>query len=143
MCARTGGPAVFPTAGPPPLLACASHAMRRARRRTLCVMPMLTEVPDTHLLAPNWRAAVVILTAAFPHDQTVWDRIGLGEHADLTLLYCNTERPMSDRVLLACAQGFIDGHTPVPIAQLWKLSDPRLRLVLDALAIARGSLPID
>lgn len=105
-------------------------------------MPTLVEV-ETHALTRGWHAAVVILTAAFPHDRDVWSEVKVGETADLSEAYLDPRRPLHDRVLLACAQGFTDGRTMVPVGQLVALPDSRLRLVLDALAIARGSLPID
>lgn len=103
-------------------------------------MPRLVDVP-THELAASWHAAAVVLTMAFPRDHDVWSRVSLGERADLVELYRSPDRPMPDRVLLAFAQGLVDDTGP--FGELVRLPDAQMRLFLDALAIARGSLPVD
>lgn len=106
-------------------------------------MPLLTEVTGQVELTRQWRAAVVILCTAFPHDETVWAHVSPGQSMDLLPLVADPGRPMRERLLLAVAQGLVDGRTTVPVHELVVLHDSRLRLVLDALAIARGSLPVD
>lgn len=106
-------------------------------------MPTLTQVPGLSQLAAPWRAACVILASGFPKDEHVWDQVVPGQSIDLGPLLADTSRPMAERMLLAIAQGLVDGRTTVPVGELVKLPDGWLRLALDALAIARGSLPID
>lgn len=106
-------------------------------------MPQLTEVTAAHDLTREWRAAVVVLCAGFPHDRAVWARVSPGESIDLLPLVADQSRPMRERLLLAVAQGLVDGRTTVPVHELVVLHDSRMRLVLDALAIARGGLPVD
>lgn len=113
--------------------------MATLTRRRLVVR----EVPGMAQLPAHWRGACVILAAGFPNDDDVWDRVAPGQVADLTPLCRDLARPLADRVLLACAQSLTDGTAVVPFRELANLDDRRLTLVLDALAIARGSFPID
>lgn len=103
-------------------------------------MPTLTEVGTGNRPAP-WRAAIVVLCSAFPSDGEVWARFDPDGRCDLLPLLRDQRRPMGDRVLLAVAQGLVDGRTVVPVAELTRLDNARLRLAIDALAIARGSFP--
>ena len=93
-------------------------------------MPSLIDVGSARMTAP-WRACMVVLCERFPRDEQVWARVVPGESCDLTPLLADRGRPLAQRVVLAAAQSFIDPATTLP------------RSVLDALAIARGSLPID
>lgn len=103
----------------------------------------MRDVPGMAQLPDHWRGACVILAAAFPRDDAVWARVSPGRHGHLTDLAADLDRPLGDRVLLMCAQGLIDGTAAVPFAEFTNLDDRRLILALDALAIARGSFPID
>lgn len=106
-------------------------------------MPTLTQVGTAHLPAP-WRAVCVILCEQFGRDRRVWARVQAGESIDLAPEVADVRRPMAERLMLATAQSIIDGTTLVPVGRLFAdLSDRQLRSVIDALAIARGSLPID
>jgi hypothetical protein len=106
-------------------------------------MPTLTQVTGSIDLTREWRAAVVILTTAIGDDEAVWEHVSPGVSIDMSPLLADLGRPMRDRIMLAVAQGLCDGTTMVPFRELVALGDTRLRLVLDALAIARGSLPVD
>lgn len=106
---------------------------------------VLTEVPGLVDLSAGWRGACVILSGAFPHDRRVWAHVIPGVCIELDSEVRDTRRPLADRLLLAAAQSLVDGKTTLPLGGLVNLSDRRLRLVLDGLAIARGGLglPID
>lgn len=96
-----------------------------------------------HLPRP-WRAACTLLCERFdPADTAVWDHVHPGVSIDLTGVIHDQTRPMPQRVMAAVAQGLVDGLTLIPTGQLVTLADRDMRSVLDALAIARGSLPID
>lgn len=123
--------------------------MRNAPRTALAraraydgLMPTLVEVGASRLSTP-WRAACVVLCEQFPRDADVWARVTPGQACDLLPLIRDTARPMSQRVMLAVAQGIIDGATVVPVAELPRLSDRQLSSVLSALAIVRGAWPLD
>jgi hypothetical protein len=105
-------------------------------------MPTLLEV-GTARMSPTWRASCVILCAHFARDRAVWDAVVPGESIDLGPLVYDQDRPVAQRVLLAVAQSFHDPAMLLPFGHLATLPDRQLRTVLDALAIARGSLPID
>lgn len=94
------------------------------------------------MLPAEWRAATLILRDRFAYDDDVWVTVEPGRRLDLYPLIGDQGRPMGDRVLLAAAQGFIDRTTGVPVGYLTELDDERLRLFLDALAVARGGLPV-
>lgn len=103
--------------------------------------PRVRHVPGAAHLPAHWRAACVILAAAFPRDEEVWARVSPGVRADLHRLITDPRRAQADRTLLACAQSLIDATAAVPFAALANLDDRRLTLALDALGIARGSFP--
>lgn len=108
-------------------------------------MPTLTDVTFAKRdLSPAWRAAVVILTTRFGRDTEVWEHVIPGDSIDLMPLLADRRRRQADRLLLAVAQQLAapDSIT-VQLAPVMELDDRRLRIVLDALAIARGSLPVD
>lgn len=105
-------------------------------------MPSLIDVGSARMTAP-WRACMVVLCERFRDDAQVWARVVPGESIDLTPLLHDLGRPLRQRVVLAVAQSFLDPTTTLPFGQLVHLPDRDLRSVLDALAIARGSLPID
>lgn len=106
-------------------------------------MATLTQVPGLVGLSPAWRASCVVLCTAFPHDRAVWAHTRPGVSLDLSAASRDPARSQSDRTLLACAQSLVDDAVAVPLTQLAALPDGKLRLVLDALAIVRGGLPVD
>lgn len=105
-------------------------------------MPSLLDVGSARMAAP-WRATMVVLCERFARDRAVWECVQPGESIDLTPLLIDRARPLAERVMLAAAQSFHDPTVMLPFGQLVALDDRQLRSVLDALAIARGSLPID
>lgn len=95
-------------------------------------------------LAPCWRAALVILDGRFRRDPQVQSAVVPGERCNLALLLAVADdRSDEERVLLGVANGLVNGG-PIDVGMLVNCSQPALRLVLDALAIARGrELPVD
>lgn len=105
-------------------------------------MPTLLEVETTRMTRP-WRASMVILCAHFRDDARVWSCVVPGESIDLRPLLHERARALDERVLLAVAQSFHDPDVVIPAGRLTAMRAHQLRTLLDALAIARGSLPID
>lgn len=105
-------------------------------------MPTLLEVQSARMSAP-WRASLVILCAHFRDDGPVWACVRPGESIDLTPVLHDRARSIDTRVLLAVAQSFHDPDVVIPAGRLAHMRASQLRTVLDALAIARGGLPID
>lgn len=105
--------------------------------------PPVRTVPGAGSLPTPWRAALTILRSEFACDEQVWSQVQPGVYCHLRGLVRDLARPPAARLMLACAQSILDGTERVPLDRVADLSDDQLRLVLDALAIARGSLPVD
>lgn len=109
-------------------------------------VPTLTDMPVRALADSHWRAALIVLCGAFGRDGEVWQHVQPGVHLDLAGLAVDPRRSPAERLLLTVAASLCQpdsGHQVNPGA-LVELSDRSLRLVLDALAVARGrALPVD
>lgn len=101
------------------------------------------EVPGKANLPAYWRAALTVLAEAFARDEAVWACVSPGDALDLRPVIYDRARSDADRVLLVFAEGLVNDPMMLPLDRLLALDDRRLRVFLDALAIARGGLPID